>query len=60
MPLYGSRTVIPDFIDLVHVHNAGVAFGLLNGAEHPQRSLLTTALALIALARHRVLRPACT
>jgi signal peptidase II len=49
MPLYGSRTVIPNLIDLVHVHNAGVAFGLLNGAEHPQRSLLTTALALIAL-----------
>ena len=49
MPLYGSRTVIPNFLDLVHVHNAGVAFGLLNGAEHPQRSLLTTALALIAL-----------
>ena len=49
MPLYGSKTVIPNFIDIVHVHNAGVAFGLLNGAEHPQRSLVTTGLALIAL-----------
>jgi signal peptidase II len=49
MPLYGSKTVIPNFIDLVHVHNAGVAFGLLNGAEHPQRSVITTGLALIAL-----------
>ena len=49
LPVYSSRTIIPNFIDLVHVHNAGVAFGLLNGADHPQRSLLTTGLALVAL-----------
>src|SRR5687768_2251807 len=41
LPVYGSKTIIPNFIDLVHVHNAGVAFGLLNGADHPQRSLIT-------------------
>jgi signal peptidase II len=49
LPVYGSKTIIPNLIDLVHVHNAGVAFGLLNSAEHPQRSLLTTGLALVAL-----------
>ena len=49
LPLYGSRTIIPNVMDLVHVHNAGVAFGLLNGADHPQRGLLTTGLALVAL-----------
>jgi signal peptidase II len=49
LPVYSSRTIIPNFIDLVHVHNAGVAFGLLNGADHPQRTLLTTGLALVAL-----------
>ncbi len=47
--MYDSSTIIPDFIDLVHVHNAGVAFGLLNDVDQPQRSLLTTALALAAL-----------
>ena len=46
VPVYGSHTIIPNLVDLVHVHNAGVAFGLLNGADHPQRSLITTTLAL--------------
>lgn len=50
LPVYDSVTVIPHFMDLVHVHNAGVAFGLLNGSEHPQRNLLTTGLAIVALA----------
>jgi signal peptidase II len=36
-------------VDLVHVQNAGVAFGLFNDVEHPLRSLFTIALALIAL-----------
>jgi signal peptidase II len=49
VPVYGSHTIIPNLIDLVHVHNAGVAFGLLNGSDHPQRSLITTSLALVAL-----------
>jgi signal peptidase II len=50
VPVYESHTVIPNLIDLVHVHNAGVAFGLLNSSDHPQRSLITTSLALVALA----------
>jgi signal peptidase II len=49
LPVYGSTPLIPNLVDLVHVHNAGVAFGLLNGTDHPQRSLLTTGLALVAL-----------
>jgi signal peptidase II len=49
LPVYDSRTVIPNLLDLVHVHNAGVAFGMLNGTDHPQRALLTTGLALVAL-----------
>ena len=49
LPLYSSRTVIPHFIDLVHVHNAGVAFGLLNAIDDPRRAVLTTALAAVAL-----------
>ncbi|MEO7190550.1 MAG: signal peptidase II [Vicinamibacterales bacterium] len=50
LPLYSSRTIIPGLMDFVHVQNAGVAFGLLNDVVHPQRNLLTTALALVALA----------
>jgi signal peptidase II len=49
LPLYDSRTIIPGLVDLVHVHNAGVAFGLLNDVVHPMRSVLTTLLAVIAL-----------
>lgn len=49
LPLYDSRPVIPGFLDLVHVHNAGVAFGLLNDVTHPLRSLATTTLAIVAL-----------
>ena len=50
LPVYESRTIIPNLVDLVHVRNAGVAFGLLNGVEHPGRAIFTTSLALIALA----------
>jgi signal peptidase II len=49
LPLYGSRPFVPGFIDIVHVHNAGVAFGLLNDIAHPGRAVLTTGLALAAL-----------
>ena len=50
LPLYETRTVIPNVVDLVHVRNAGVAFGLMNNFEHPWKSVLTTGLALLALA----------
>jgi signal peptidase II len=50
LPLYDSRALIPGLVDLVHVHNAGVAFGLLNDVAHPMRSVVTTTLAIVALA----------
>ena len=49
LPLYDSKTVIPGFVDLIHVHNEGVAFGLLNDADVPFKGWLTTALAALAL-----------
>jgi len=49
LAVYDSKTLIPGFLDLVHVHNAGVAFGLLNDVTHPLRSLVTTSLAVLAL-----------
>jgi signal peptidase II len=50
LPVYESLTVIPRLLDIVHVHNAGVAFGLMNSFDHPMKSVLTTSLALAALA----------
>ena len=49
LPIYASRTLIPGLVDLVHVQNAGVAFGLFNDVDHPLRSLVTIALAVVAL-----------
>jgi len=49
LPLYESRTVIPGVVDLIHVHNEGVAFGLLNDKSLPFKGWLTTALAALAL-----------
>ncbi len=46
---YDSKTVIPGFFDLIHVHNEGVAFGLLNDREIPFKGWVTTALAAVAL-----------
>jgi signal peptidase II len=50
LPYLDSRTLIPGFADLVHVHNDGVAFGLLNNSDLPFKPLMTTALAGLALA----------
>ncbi|MCC7042457.1 MAG: signal peptidase II [Acidobacteria bacterium] len=50
IPLFDSVTIVPGVIDLVHIHNAGVAFGLMNDMDHPYRSALTLTLALAALA----------
>jgi signal peptidase II len=50
IPLYDSRPLIPGLVDLVHVQNRGVAFGLLNDFTHPLRSAVTITLALVALA----------
>lgn len=47
--LYESMTVVPGFIDLVHVRNEGVAFGLLNNLDLPYKQVLTTGLASLAL-----------
>jgi signal peptidase II len=53
LPLGDSRSVIPEFLDLTHVHNTGAAFGLLNAVDFPYKSLVMigiAALALIAIA----------
>jgi len=50
IPLYDSVTVIPGFMDFTHVQNPGVAFGLLSSLVTPWKGLVTTALAMVALA----------
>lgn len=49
LPIYDSKTIIPGVLDLIHVHNEGVAFGLLNDMHLPFKGWITTALAALAL-----------
>jgi signal peptidase II len=47
---YGeSRTIIPGWLDLVHVQNTGVAFGMLNSVDFPYKTLVMSAIACVAL-----------
>lgn len=52
IPLYAKRSVIPKLLDFTHVQNTGAAFGLLNAAAFPYKSvvmILVAALALVAI-----------
>src|SRR4029079_5065724 len=49
VPLYETRPLVNGFVDLVHVRNEGVAFGLLNNLNLRYKWTLTTALAMAAL-----------
>jgi signal peptidase II len=49
VPLYETRPLIGSVVDLVHVRNEGVAFGLLNNLDMRYKWALTTALAMAAL-----------
>lgn len=46
---YGVRTVIPDFFDLVHVHNKGAIFGFFSSADSSFIFVLLTVFSLAAL-----------
>src|SRR5438132_6094544 len=49
LPANGTVSVIPGLVDLIHVHNSGVAFGFLNDLNLPFKGIVTTGLAAIAL-----------
>ena len=49
LPVGESRRIIPEFLDLTHVHNTGAAFGLLNAADFPYKPVVMIAIAAIAL-----------
>jgi signal peptidase II len=48
--LHESVTIIPGFLDLTRVHNTGAAFGLLNAADFPFKSVVLVLVAAAALA----------
>jgi signal peptidase II len=64
LPLHSSVSVVPGFVDLTHVRNTGAAFGILNSADLPFKTVLiavvaTTALVAVgfyaaSLARHQI------
>lgn len=49
LPLHSSVTVIPGFLDLTHVRNTGAAFGILNAADFPFKSVVIPLIATAAL-----------
>jgi signal peptidase II len=49
LPLGESRSIVPEFLDLTHVHNTGAAFGLLNAVDFPYKPIVMIAIAAIAL-----------
>src|SRR5262245_1984572 len=49
LPLHESVTIIPGFMDFTHVRNAGAAFGILNLAEFPFKSVVIALVAAAAL-----------
>lgn len=49
LPLHSSVSVIPGLFDLTHVRNTGAAFGILNAADFPFKSILLMAVAAGAL-----------
>ncbi|HMD33387.1 MAG TPA: signal peptidase II [Vicinamibacterales bacterium] len=49
LPLSESVTVVQGFVNITHVRNAGAAFGILNTAEFPFKSVLIAVIATAAL-----------
>ena len=49
VPIHDSVTVIPGFLDITHALNSGAAFGILNGADFPYKTVLIAIIATAAL-----------
>ena len=49
LPLHASVTLLPGLIDFTHVRNTGAAFGILNGAEFPFKTVVIAVVAMAAL-----------
>ena len=49
VPVHDSMTVIPGFLDITHALNSGAAFGILNGADFPFKTVIIAVVATAAL-----------
>lgn len=49
LPLHTSITVMPGFLDVTHVRNTGAAFGILNAADFPFKTVVIALIATAAL-----------
>jgi signal peptidase II len=49
LPLHDSIDVVPGWLSLTRVHNTGAAFGMLNAADFPLKTLVLSMVALAAL-----------
>jgi signal peptidase II len=49
LPLHASVTVVPGLMDFTHVRNTGAAFGILNAADFPFKTMLIAVVAVAAL-----------
>ena len=49
LPLHDSVPVVPGFVDFTHVQNTGAAFGFLNAADLPFKTLAIAVVATVAL-----------
>ena len=49
VPVHDSVTVIPGFLDITHALNSGAAFGILNYADFPFKTVLIAVIATAAL-----------
>ena len=49
VPVHDSVTIIPGFLDITHALNSGAAFGILNGADFPFKTVIIAVIATAAL-----------
>ena len=49
LDLHASTTVIPGFLDFTHVRNTGAAFGILDAADLPYKTVLIAMIATAGL-----------
>ena len=49
LPIHDSVTIVPGFMDFTHVRNTGAAFGILNYAEFPFKTVVIAMIATAAL-----------
>jgi signal peptidase II len=49
IPLHGSVVMISGFLNLVHVRNTGIAFGIFSGSGIPYRAVFLALISLTAM-----------